>query len=112
MPNYLYKNKSFNLVQIDNSRFRKKNEADNSFCLPCNDYKIILPKQIKLKDVRQVTIQRFYGKTKINIIYEEREVKKNDKSMVCKLRIRYSAEGRRTASVGGVRPPADGADVG
>ena len=78
LPNYLYKKKSFNLVQIDKSRFRKKDEVNNSFCLPCSDYKITIPKQIKLKDVRQVTIQKFYGKTKINIIYEEREVKKND----------------------------------
>lgn len=78
LPKYLYKNKSFNLVQIDKSRFRKKDEANNSFCLPCSDYKIQIPKRIKLKDVRQVTIQKFYGKTKINIIYEEREVKKNE----------------------------------
>lgn len=68
LPKYLYKNKSFNLVQIDKSRFRKKDEANNSFCLPCSDYKIQIPKRIKLKDVRQVTIQKFYGKTKINII--------------------------------------------
>lgn len=78
LPNYLYKKKDFNLVQVDKSRFRKKDEANNSFCLPCSDYKIQIPKQIKLKDVRQITIQKFYGKTKINIIYEEREVKKND----------------------------------
>lgn len=77
LPNYLYKKKSFNLVQIDSSRFRKKNETENSIQLPCSDYKISIPKQIKLKDVRQVTIQKFYGKTKINIVYEEREVKKN-----------------------------------
>lgn len=78
LPNYLYKKKSFNLVQIDSSRFRKKDENNNTFNLPCSDYKISIPKLIKLKDVRQVTIQKFYGKTKINIVYEEREVKKND----------------------------------
>lgn len=77
LPNYLYKSKNFNIVQIDSSRFRKKDENNNTFNLPCSDYKISIPKQIKLKDVRQVTIQKFYGKTKINIIYEEREVKKN-----------------------------------
>ncbi len=78
LPNYLYKKKDFNLVQIDKSRFRKKNDEENSIQLPCSDYKISIPKQIKLKDVRQVTIQKFYGKTKINIVYEEREVKKNN----------------------------------
>ena len=78
LPNYLYKKKDFNLVQIDKSRFRKKDETNNTFCLPCSDYKITIPKQIKLKDVRQITIQKFYGKTKINIVYEEKEVKKND----------------------------------
>jgi len=78
IPNYLYKKKSFNLVQIDKSRFRKKNDKENSIQVPCSDYKISIPKQIKLKDVRQVTIQKFYGKTKINIVYEEREVKKNN----------------------------------
>lgn len=77
MPNYLYKSKKFNIVQIDSSRFRKKNDEENSIQLPCSDYKIYIPKQIKLKDVRQITIQKFYGKTKINIVYEEREVKKN-----------------------------------
>ena len=78
IPSYLYKSKKFNIVQIDSSRFRKKDENTNTFNLPCSDYKISIPKQIKLKDVRQVTIQKFYGKIKINIVYEEREVKKND----------------------------------
>lgn len=78
LPNYLYKIKDFYLVQFDKTRFRKKNEVENSFVLPCSDYKIYVPKQILLKYVRQVTIQKFFGKTKINIIYEHKEVKKND----------------------------------
>ena len=77
MPNYLYKTKDYNIVQIDKTRFRKINEEQNSFNLPCSDYKITIPKQIRLKDVKQVTIQKFYNKIKINIIYEDREVIKN-----------------------------------
>lgn len=77
MPNYLYKTKDYNIVQVDKTRFRKINEEQNSFNLPCSDYKITIPKQIRLKDVKQVTIQKYYGKIKINIIYEDREVIKN-----------------------------------
>lgn len=78
MPNYLYKTKQFNIVQVDSSRFRKKDEKNNIIQLPCSDCKIQIPKQIKLKDVRQITIQKFFGKTKINFIYEEKEIKKNN----------------------------------
>lgn len=77
IPNYLYKSKKYNLVQVDSSRFRKKDFESNSFNLPCSDYRIFVPKQIKLKDVRQVTIQKYYDKIKINIIYEDREVIRN-----------------------------------
>lgn len=77
MPNYLYKSKKYNIIQIDSSRFRKKDVETNSFTLPCSNYKIFIPKQIKLKDVRQVTIQKYYDKIKINIIYEDREVIRN-----------------------------------
>ena len=78
MPNYLYKTKDYNIVQVDKTRFRKINEQTNSFNLPCSDYKITIPKQIRLKDVKQVTIQKFYNKIKINIIYEDREVLRNE----------------------------------
>ena len=77
MPNYLYKTKDYNIVQVDKTRFRKINEEQNSFNLPCSDYKITVPKQIRLKDIRQVTIQKYFSKIKINIIYEDREVIKN-----------------------------------
>ena len=78
LPNYLYKYKKTNIIQIDSSRFRKKDEINNSFNIPCSNYVISVPKQIKLKDVQQVTIQRFYGKTKINIIYEDTQVLNNE----------------------------------
>lgn len=78
MPNYLYKKKDWNIVQVDKTRFRKVNEETNSFNLPCSDYTIKVPKQIRLKDVRQVTIQKYFGKIKINIIYEDREVLRNE----------------------------------
>ena len=77
MPNYLYKTKDYNIVQVDKTRFRKINEEQNGFNLPCSDYIIHVPKQIRLKDIKQVTIQKFYNKIKINIIYEDREVIKN-----------------------------------
>ena len=67
MPNYLYKKKDWNIVQIDKSRFRKVNEDYNSFNLPCSDYTIKVPKQLRIKDIRQVTIQKYFGKIKINI---------------------------------------------
>lgn len=78
MPGYLYKTKDFNLVQIDKTRFRKIDEELNQFNLPCSDYTIHIPKQIRIKDIRQITIQKHYGKIKINIIFEDREVIKND----------------------------------
>jgi len=56
MPNYLYKTKDYNIVQVDKTRFRKINEEQNSFNLPCSDYKISVPKQIRIKDIKQVTI--------------------------------------------------------
>jgi len=58
-------------------RFRKINKEENSFALPCSDYVIKVPKQIKLETIRQVTIQKFYGKTKINIVYEDKETIRN-----------------------------------
>ena len=78
MPNYLYKKKDWNIVQVDKTRFRKINEEQNSFNLPCSDYTIKVPKQIRIKDIRQVTIQKYFGKIKINIIYEDREVLRNE----------------------------------
>ena len=77
IPNYLYKKKDWNIIQVDKTRFRKVNEELNQFNLPCSDYTIKVPKQIRLKDIRQVTIQKYFGKIKINIIYEDREVIKN-----------------------------------
>lgn len=78
MPNYLYKTKNYNLIQVDKTRFRKINEDLNCFNLPCSDYTIQVPKQIKLGDIKQVTIQKFYGKIKINIIFDDIEVLKNE----------------------------------
>lgn len=77
MPKYLYKSRNYNIIYIDSSRFRKKDPESNSFCIPCSDYRIFIPKQIKLRDVRQVTVQKHFDKTKINIIYEDREVIRN-----------------------------------
>ena len=75
MPNYLYKTKDWNIIYIDKTRFRKKNGETNSFCLPCSDYKVNIPKQINLKNIRQISVQKFYGKIKINIIYEDKNIK-------------------------------------
>lgn len=44
MPNYLYKTKDYNLIQVDKTRFRKVNEELNCFNLPCSDYTIHVPK--------------------------------------------------------------------
>ena len=56
MPKYLYKKKDWNIVQVNKTRFRKINEELNQFNLPCSDYTIHIPKQIRIKDIRQVTI--------------------------------------------------------
>lgn len=77
IPNYLYKTKQFNIIQIDKTRFRKIDYKVNSITLPKSNFTIKLTDKIKIKDIRQITIQKFYGKTKINIIYEDREVIKN-----------------------------------
>lgn len=77
MPNYLYKKKDWNILYVDKTRFRKVDESDNSFNLPCSDYRVYVPKQIDLKDIRQITIQKYYGKIKINFIYKDEEIIKN-----------------------------------
>lgn len=71
MPNYLYKSRKYNIIHVDSSRFRKIDRADNSFNLPCSDYRIKLPSAIPLDTVRQVSIQKYFDKIKINIIYNE-----------------------------------------
>ncbi len=78
MPKYLYKIKDWNIIQIDKTRFRKINYENNSFNIPCSNYKIYIPKQIRIKDIRQISIQKYFGKIKINIIHEDREIIKND----------------------------------
>lgn len=78
MPNYLYKSKDYNIVCIDSSRFRRKDPETNSFTIPCSDYKVFVPMQIRMRDVRQVTVQKHYDKIRINIIYEDREVVRNN----------------------------------
>lgn len=78
MPNYLYKSKDYNLIQVDKTRFRKVNEELNQFNLPCSDYTIHVPKQIRIRDIKQVTIQKYFNKIKINIIFEDKEVLRNE----------------------------------
>ena len=78
MPNYLYKKKDWNIIYVDKTRFRKINKDKNFFNLPCSDYRVYVPKQIKLEDIHQISIQKYYGKIKINFIYEDKNVIKNE----------------------------------
>ncbi|WQJ53269.1 MAG: transposase [Wendovervirus sonii] len=84
IPNYLsHKNNnrkkkhSYNLIQIDKTRFKSKDLESNTFKIPCSDVLIKIPKQINLNSVRQVTIQKFYGKIKVNIIFNDNKITSN-----------------------------------
>lgn len=77
LPKYLYKTKKFNIVKFDKSRFKKIDITNNSIIFPKSNYSFFITDKIKIKDIRQITIQKYFGKIKINIIYEDREVIKN-----------------------------------
>lgn len=71
MPNYLCKRKKYVNVCIDKTRLRYKNCKDNEFRIPCTQVKIKFPPQIKRESIRQIVLQYYYGKIKVNIIYDE-----------------------------------------
>ena len=74
MPKYLYRRKKYSTVFIDKTRFRSF--KNNTFKIPCTDVVIQCPKHIKSDSIRQVSIQPYYGKIKINFIYDD--LKYND----------------------------------
>ena len=68
---YLYKKTDFNLLQFDSNRLRGIDYKDNSFCLPkFRKFRVRVPKWLDIKTIRYVSVQYFYGKLKINIIYD------------------------------------------
>ena len=71
---YLYKKTDFNLLQFDSTRLRDIDYKDNSFCLPkFRKFRIRVPKWLDIKTIRYVSVQYFYGKIKINIVYDSAE---------------------------------------
>lgn len=56
---------------IDKTRFRKVNLEKNTIYLPKSNIAISIPKYIKINQIKCLTIHKFYGKTRINIIYEK-----------------------------------------
>ena len=74
MPKYLYRRKKYSTVFIDKTRFRSV--KNNTFKIPCTDVIISCPKHIEHNLIRLVSIQPYYGKVKINFLYDD--VKYND----------------------------------
>lgn len=78
MPKYLHKHKKYDNVYIDKTRLRYRGiKRENEFRLPCTNIKIKFPPKIKREQIRQVVLQYYYGKIKVNIIYDD--VKKLEK---------------------------------
>ena len=69
MPKYLYRRKKYSTVFIDKTRFRSF--KNNTFKIPCTDVVISCPKHIEHNFIRRVSIQPYYGKIKINFIYDD-----------------------------------------
>jgi len=69
MPKYLHNKKKYSTVFIDKTRFRA--HKGNTFKIPCTDVIISYPKKIEYNSIRQVSIQPYYGKIKINFIYND-----------------------------------------
>ena len=71
---YLYKRTEFNLLQFDSTRLRNIDYKENSFCLPkFRKFRIKVPKWLDIKAIRYVSVQYFYRKIKINIVYDSIE---------------------------------------
>lgn len=68
MPKYLYRRKKYSTVFIDKTRFRSF--KNNTFKIPCTDVIVSCPKHIEHNSIRRVSIQPYYGKIKINFIYD------------------------------------------
>ena len=71
IPKYLHNSKQYNIVQVDSSRFRTKWCAENEIRMPNIQYRVQIPSFIQLKDVHMISVQKYYNKIKINIIYED-----------------------------------------
>ena len=71
---YLYKRTDFNLLQFDLTRLRDIDYKENSFCLPkFRKFRIKIPKWLDIKSIRYVSVQYFYGKIRINVVYDSPE---------------------------------------
>lgn len=76
MPGYLYKRSDYNILTFDRNRIRKRtiDYKNHTLELPkLKGYKIHLPKQLDIDSIRQISVQIFYGKIKINITYQEED---------------------------------------
>ena len=81
MPKYLYKNSDYNILIFDKNRIRTKtiDYKNHTLELPkLKGYKIKLPKDLDINSIRQISVQKYYNKIKINIIYEQDDIAVQD----------------------------------
>ena len=81
IPKYLYKNSDYNIVIFDKNKIRKKtiDLINHTLELPkLKGYKIKLPKDLDINSIRQISVQKYYNKIKINIIYEQDDIAVQD----------------------------------
>lgn len=80
MPKYIKKNDS-NILSVDHSVFRKANKDDKkkerNFKIPNSDIVVKIPKVLQKEGIKikQLKIKKFYGKTKLIFVYEDKSKK-------------------------------------
>lgn len=79
LPQYLNKRKiSYNLVQFDKTRFRTKKCKTDEIRLPNSDVILKLPAKLNRNSIKQLTVQKFFDKIKINFVYEDEKIIDNE----------------------------------
>lgn len=73
-PKYI-KQKNWNVVSVDKSRFKHSKSRLNIIGLPKSDIWFRIPAGIKKEQIKQVKLVRFYNKIKVSIIYEKEQIK-------------------------------------
>ena len=71
-PKYI-KQKNWNVISVDKTRFRKTSDDTISFFKFKGVFKI--PAGIKKEQIKQVKLTRFYNKIKVSIIYEKVQIR-------------------------------------
>lgn len=76
IPNYLKHGRKTILI-FDKTRLRNKDIETNTLSLPKSKYKIQLPDYLKIPQIKCIVAKQYYGKVKLNIIYEKEVNAKN-----------------------------------